>query len=196
MPLLPQAPDAEGRYSQARERPSQLHADRGSALLTQSIVAGLFVAAFLVVAVYRQSRERRVSPVGMWISPAILLLLTAAVVALDRLASPLTMTVVALAVVAGVPLGIAQGSHCSIEIDRAARRIVYKSNPAAIAIFLAALGFRFGVKMATGALASPHPLTGLPALASTAALALAVGMVIGVRIHLQRCYRAAILPAA
>ena len=162
----------------------------------QGIIAGLAVAAFLVVAAYRQTRERRVSPVGMWIAPVIFLILTATILAIDHLSSPIAVITVALAVLVGIPIGLAQGSHCAVEVDRAARRIAYKANPIAVAILLAALGFRFGVKMATGSLASPHPLTGSAALLSTVALGLAVGMVIGLRVHLQRQYSAAAQPSA
>ncbi|TAM78079.1 DUF1453 family protein [bacterium] len=196
-PLLPTSLlRGRARFARPRRVRTTPTRTRGSGSVAQGIIAGLVVAAFLVVAAYRQSRERRVSPVGMWITPAIFLILTAAILAVDHLSSPLAVAAVVLAVALGIPVGIAQGSHCTVEVDRSARRITYKANPIAIAILLAALGFRFGVKMATGSLASPHPLTASAALASTLALGLAVGMVIGLRIHLQRQYSTAALPSA
>ncbi|HVA38851.1 MAG TPA: hypothetical protein VNJ51_14695 [Candidatus Dormibacteraeota bacterium] len=159
--------------------------------MTQAIVVGLLFAAFLVLAVYRQTRERRTSLLGMWSAPAVFVVLAALVAAEDHLTTPLAIAVLLAAALVGIPLGLYQGVHCTVQVDRAARRITYKANPIGVAIILAALGFRFGIKMATGSLASPHPLSGTAALMSTVALALAVGMVIGLRIHMQRCYNAA-----
>ncbi|MDE2572041.1 MAG: DUF1453 family protein [bacterium] len=154
--------------------------------MPHGLIAGLVVAAFLVYAVYRQTRERHVSPAGMWIAPVMFGILTALLVYVDHLLTPLAGGAVVLAVLVGLPVGWYQGAHCSVEVDRAAKRIAYRANPIGIAIILAALGFRFGIKMATGSLASAEPLTGTAALLSTVALGLAVGMVFGLRIYLQR----------
>jgi len=164
--------------------------------VSQEIVAGLIVATFLVFAVYRQTRERKVTPWGMWIAPIIFTALAALIIAIDHLTSPLALAVVIAAAAVGIPLGWYQGTHCSVEVDRARRQIVYKANPIGVAVLLGALGFRFGIKLATGSLMTSHALSEAQELISTAALSLAIGMVIGLRIYLHRRYNEEPLPVA
>lgn len=105
----------------------------------------------VVVLAVRMMRPQRISVTRMWVSPIILCALTAWVIyANDQLypAPPLEIAVALFAgAVAGLPFGILRGMHTEVTRTDKPGVMHLGSSWATIAIFAAAFGLRYGVRM-------------------------------------------------
>ncbi len=164
--------------------------DRGTSLVV------VFAIIILVVGIrmWRATREQRFGIGTMWVTPAIFLLIALIIMFVDRLTSPLDIVLAFLALVVGAGIGLYQGTHTSVRIDRASRAMFVKMSPFGAAIFVAVLAGRIGIRAAFGMPApgapgvQPLPTGGVVNLVSMMLLFLAVGTVAGLRIYLNRVY--------
>jgi hypothetical protein len=170
--------------------------------VNQTVLIVVIVVAVVLVGfrIYRLTGERRWSVSRMWIAPAILLILAAVVAAIDVRATPFVIVGAVVGLAAGVAIGLYQGTHTTVRVDKAIRSLYVKVSPIGMLIFVGVLALRLGLRYITGSFApaatathSPAlpTLTPLAAIAGSALLALAVGMVLGLRVYMQRRYNAA-----
>ena len=163
--------------------------------LIVSLVTIALVLIIVAVRVRRMMREVRWNPVAMWIVPVIFALLTGAIAVIDRVTGAVGIAAITVALIAGGGLGWLQGMHTAVRVDKANRAMYVKLSPVGIAIFIAVIVLRIGVRGFAGGFASPAASPGtmqagsdLVAIVSVALLALITGMSIGVRAYLQREY--------
>ena len=159
------------------------------------LITIVLIVVILGIRVIRMSREQRFGPKTMWIVPIIFALITAGVIAVDRLTSPLDIALMLPALAAGFGIGWYQGTHT----DHSAHAMFVKISPLGSLIWIAVIALRVGVRYLTGGMTpaaasgDPHAAvaaatTGTAALISTLLLVLALGVVVGLRAYLQRLY--------
>lgn len=170
--------------------------------MNQTVLIVVIVIAVVIVGfrIYRLTGERRWLVGRMWIAPAILLVLVAVVVATDVRATPFVIVGAVLGLAAGVAIGLYQGTHTTVRVDKTTRSLYVKVSPIGMLIFFGVLALRLGLRYITGSFAPATSATSAPAIptllplaaiAGGALLALAVGMVLGLRVYMQRRYNAA-----
>jgi hypothetical protein len=158
------------------------------------------------VRIWRSTREQRIVVGRMWIAPIVFAALTVWVAYVDGLVAPLDIALAALAIAVGGAIGMYQGTHTTIRIDRAAGAIYVKVKPIGIALFVAVIIARFVVRLSTGypsvqsgSLApggmSLPPRGDLVSLISLLLLGIALGGVVGLRLYLFRKYHEPVAPA-
>ena len=163
----------------------------------QTIVGIVVILAIIAFRVYRQTKEQRWAIGRIWLMPGIFVALTVVIVAFDT-----TQQVFApLAAVAGLGLGIAiglyQGNHTTLRIDKPSGSVFVRVTPIGSAIFLAVLALRIGLRFALfgGIPASGNgnvpTLPPAEVLLGSGLLALAVGTIVGLRMYVKRAYDAA-----
>ncbi len=162
---------------------------------TTIIIVGAVVLFAVVLRVVRMTREQRMNIVGMWIVPAVFAILTGIIMVVDGTTSPLDVAIAVGALVAGAALGLYQGTHTTVRVDRATRSVYVKVSPIGIGIFVAVLFLRFAIRgfYGTSGATIAHPgalptTAGTFSLVSVALLAFVIGMVLGLRIYLARAY--------
>ncbi|MBV8223288.1 MAG: DUF1453 family protein [Candidatus Eremiobacteraeota bacterium] len=170
--------------------------------MTQQQIVTLVTFALIIVLIgvriVRMSREQRFRPSTMWVLPAIFALITAGVIAIDGLTSPLDIAIMLVALAVGLGIGLYQGTHTTVRVDHTTHAMYVKISPWGSLIWVAVLALRVGVRYFAGgfapasgtdpqaaAIAAAHSPAGL---ISTALLVLAVGVIFGLRVHLQRVY--------
>ncbi len=152
--------------------------------------------------IWRATREQRMKVGSMWIAPAIFVALTVWVLVVDGFTTPLDVALAVVVLVVGGAVGWYQGTHTTIRIDRAARVMYTKAKPIGAAIFIAVIAARLLIRgssifpaIQNGSLAAgtvPVPPKGdLASLISALLLALALGVILGVRVYLFRKYQLA-----
>jgi hypothetical protein len=105
----------------------------------------------VVVLAIRLIRPQRISVTRMWITPILLCVLTGWVIYANDLLNPAPPLEIAVGLlvgaVAGIPFGILRGMHTEVRpTDR--RGVMYLgSSWVTLAIFAAAFGLRYGVRM-------------------------------------------------
>jgi len=172
--------------------------------MNQTVTYVVIVAIILIlmgVRVYRMTRERRWSVTQMWFAPAILLVITAILVFFDARTSTLLAALLApVGLAAGIAIGLYQGTHTTVRVDRANQSLFVKTSPIGTLIFVGVLALRFVVRFASGGMAAVQAaqsqpgvvaLPPLAAISGSVLLALAAGSVLGLRIYLQRIYNQA-----
>ena len=168
------------------------------AQLVPLITIGLIIV-ILAIRIIRMSREQRFGPTTMWIAPIIFALITAGVIAVDRLTSPLDIALMLLALAAGFGIGWYQGTHTTVRVDHSAHAMFVKISPLGSLIWIAVIALRVGVRYVTGGMTpaaasgDPHVAvaaasSGPATLVSTLLLVLALGVIVGLRAYLQRVY--------
>ena len=150
--------------------------------------------------IYRQSREQRWSLGGMWVMPIIFILLTVVAVAADTITgSPLAPLAAVVGLAIGFGIGMYQGNHTTLRIDKPGKAVFVKVKPIGTAIFIGVLALRLGIRWIAGGMPGQGPVgpNGVPvitpaeALIGSGLLALAVGSIIGLRWFVKRAYDAA-----
>ena len=139
------------------------------------IVVVAVIVAMIGYRIYRQTREQRWSVTRMWFAPAAFLALTALIVAADSQASRLAPALAVAGLVLGVGVGLYQGTHTTVRVDKAAQSLFVKTSP---------------IPQTPGGppFATVSPVT---AMTGSALLVLAAGAVLGLRIYMQRRYNEA-----
>jgi hypothetical protein len=171
--------------------------------MSQIEITVLF-AALIVVALglrsVRASREQRIKMSSIWVAPAIFLLLTVLVIYVDRFTTPLDIVLVAASVIVGGAIGMYQGNHTTVRIDRQARVLYVKARPIGIAIFVVVIALRLFIRLpaalsaAQSASLGPNGLPLPPkgdvlSLVSVLLLGIALGLVAGLRVYLLRKFQ-------
>ena len=151
------------------------------------IALSIAIAVFVVV---RQLSERRVRVRSIWLLPAIMVLLSAELVAADGLTTPSDVALLIAIMAAGAGIGWYQGTHTTVRVDRAAGSMFVKASPLGAIIWAVVIVFRMVVRLAAGGnSASPGG-----AFLTAALLALAIGVIAGQRAYLYRAYQTAPQP--
>jgi predicted secreted protein len=169
-------------------------------------IFALFIVLIIGLRIWRASREQRIKLATMWVAPALFFLLTAWIVDVDGLTQPLNITLIALAVVLGGAIGMYQGNHTTVRIDRQAKVLYVKARPLGIAIFVAVIALRLFIRLPAAFSAAQNgslgsgavplaPKGDLLSLVSVLLLALALGGVAGLRLYLLRKFQAPDAPA-
>lgn len=153
----------------------------------------------LAFRVYRQSREQRWQIGRMWVLPMVFFIITFIVVALDTTQTVLAPVAAIVGLAAGVGIGLYQGNHTTLRMDKTNKAVYIRVTPLGSAIFVAVLALRIGLRIATMGSLSPQQLQSgamplvFPGVAAIGGglLALAAGSIIGLRWYVQRRYDAA-----
>lgn len=165
--------------------------------MTPTVIVFAVVIVLIAFRVYRQTREQRWSLVAMWVPAVIVLALSIVVVTIDARASALAPLAAIAGLAVGAAIGLYQGTHTTVRVEKNTRSLYVKISPIGTLIFVGVLALRFALRFATGGFAapqSPHAGASIPALSpiaaitSSALLALAAGMVIGLRLYMLRRY--------
>ncbi len=166
---------------------------------TTLVIVIVLIVAIIGFRIYRSVREQRWSITKMWIVPIIFVCLLGVIVGIDVPTSIWVVPAAIAGLAAGLGVGLYQGTHTTVRADHAAGNVYIKISPIGNIIFLGVLALRIGLRFivappsaaaghagAAGALALSPEAT----IISGALLALAVGMLIGLRIYVQRIYNA------
>lgn len=108
-----------------------------------------FVIAILIILL--QLRERRVRIWTIWIVPALLLLVTAAVTVPELGRGPVNLLIIAVGFAIGCAVGLFIGSRMEVRLDDKGR-IVLKGSVIAVLVWIAVLGLKLFGKGAIGSL--------------------------------------------
>ena len=162
----------------------------------------VIVAIMLVIGlrIWRATREQRIKVGSMWIAPAIFLALTIWALVFDGFTTPVDVALALGLLVVGGAIGWYQGTHTTVRIDRAAHVMYTKAKPIGAAIFVAVIGARLLIRgtsilpaIQNGSVAAgtvPMPPKGdLASQLSALLLALALGVILGLRVYLLRKYQ-------
>ena len=157
------------------------------------LVTFAVILVVVIIRVRRMTREQRFGIYTMWIVPLIFAGLTGFIMTVDHVTAPLQLGLSLVALAAGAGLGIYQGTHTTVRVDRAARAMFVKVSPVGIAIFIGVLLLRIAIRTIYGGAmpptASANPVSGGALnLISVALLVFVVGMVVGLRIYLARAW--------
>jgi Protein of unknown function (DUF1453) len=161
---------------------------------TQTIITIVVIAAVLAFRVYRQTREQRWPIDKMWISPLIFLAITLVFVAIDTQQYWLAPAAGIVGLAAGVGVGLYQGNHTTLRLDKPNKAVFIKVNPIGSLIFIAILLLRFGLRfsemsgmtqaqLSSGVLPVVSPAE---VLLGSGLLALAAGSILGLRLYVKR----------
>jgi hypothetical protein len=169
-------------------------------LTPQQLTPIILVAVIIVVVglrIWRSTREQRFQTGTMWVVPGIFAAFTLGFIVIERYTSPLDIAFVVLALAVGVAIGLYQGTHTTVRVDHAAHAMFVKISPLGSLIFIGVLVLRIAVRYATGGIAAATAATADPGalivhttagLISLLLLVLAVGIIVGLRVYLQRVY--------
>ncbi|HXW51583.1 MAG TPA: hypothetical protein VEJ41_06290 [Candidatus Acidoferrales bacterium] len=166
---------------------------------TTVIIAAVIVLA-IVLRVWRATREQRINLSSIWVAPIIFLLLTGWVLWVDGLFKPADILLAALAVAVGGAIGMYQGTHTTVRVDRQARAMYVKAKPIGALIFVVVIALRLVIRLPQafsaaqstslthGSMPLP-PQGGLLSIISAMLLAVALGLVVGLRLYLLRKFQ-------
>jgi len=169
---------------------------------TQTIVLILVIAVVIGIRIYRQTREQRWKMGSLWVVPGIFLALTIVIIGVDTTQAILAPVAGVVGLVAGFAIGLYQGNHTSLRVDKPNQVVYIKVTPIGTLIFMGIIVLRIGFRFATaGSLNQPDLSSGaIPSIPpfeviiSSLLLALAAGTIIGLRWYVKKAYDAA--PAA
>lgn len=166
----------------------------------QSLIVIGAIILLLGFRIYRSTREQRWTIGGMWVLPIIFLLLAIIVVVGDTMTgsrvAPLA-AVIGLGI--GFGIGLYQGNHTALRIDKPSKVVFIRQKPIGIAIFIGVLALRFAIRWIVGG-APGQPAVGangvpvvtpVEAIIGSGLLAVAVGSIVGLRWYVKQAYDAA-----
>ena len=166
----------------------------------QTIVIIGVVVLLLAYRIYSQTREQRWAVGGMWVVPIIFALVTILAVTGDTISgSPLAPLAAVVGLAIGFGIGMYQGNHTTLRVDKPGKAVFVKVHPIGIAIFMGVLLLRIGIRWVVVGAPGQGPVgaNGLPVITPAEALigsglfALALGLIVGVRWYVKRAYDAA-----
>jgi hypothetical protein len=165
---------------------------------TQTIITVLVICAILAFRIYRQTREQLWKIGTMWAVPAVFLLVTIVIVSLDTMQNHLAPLAALFGVAAGVGLGLYQGNHTTLRLDKPNKAVYIRVAPIGSLIFILIIVARIALRFAAISSETPQALASgavptvspAAALIGSALLALAAGTVAGLRLYVQRQYDA------
>ncbi|HEY7993987.1 MAG TPA: hypothetical protein VID24_07255 [Candidatus Eremiobacteraceae bacterium] len=147
--------------------------------------------------IYRQTREQRWPLGSMWVMPIIFILIVIIAVAGDTISgSPLAPLAAIVGLAIGFGVGMYQGNHTTLRIDKPGKAVFVKVKPIGTAIFIGVLALRIGIRWVIGGAPGQAAVgaNGLPvitpaeAIIGSGLLAVAVGSIIGLRWYVKRAY--------
>jgi hypothetical protein len=168
----------------------------------QQLTPIVFVVAILLVIgirIWRASKEQRFAPGSMWLIPGIFAAYVVWLIFAEGYIDPLDIGLMVIALAIGIAIGMYQGTHTTIRVDHTAHAMFVKISPLGSMIFIGVVVLRIAVRyftlgpaMAAGT-SAPGTLTAhTPAnLISILLLVLALGVIAGLRVYLQRFYNRA-----
>jgi hypothetical protein len=153
----------------------------------------------LAFRVYRQTREQRWGIANMWIVPLIFLAVTIVVVALDTMQYRLAPVAAVLGLAAGFGVGLYQGNHTTLRVDKPNKAVFIKVNPIGALIFVGILLLRFSLRFSEMSGMTPQQLSSgavpvvppAEVLLGSGLLALAAGSIFGLRWYVKTRFDAA-----
>jgi hypothetical protein len=169
----------------------------------QQLTPIIVVAAIVLVVgirIWRSTREQRFRPDGMWVVPALFTAYVIWVIVAEGYTSPLDIVFMLVALALGGAIGMYQGTHTTVRVDHSAHAMFVKISPLGSLIFIGVLVLRIAVRYVTGGFALATAANGPPGMAtvhttsglvSLLLLVLAVGVIAGLRVYLQRVYNRA-----
>jgi hypothetical protein len=166
----------------------------------QTVVIIGVVVLLLAFRIYRQMREQRWALGSMWVMPIIVALVVILVVAGDTISgSPLAPLAAVVGLAIGFGVGMYQGNHTTLRVDKPGKAVFVKVHPIGIALVTGVLLLRFGIRWVVGGVTGQGAVgpNGLPvitpaeALIGSGLLAVALGSLIGIRWYVKRAYDAA-----
>jgi hypothetical protein len=166
---------------------------------TQTIITIIVIAAILAFRVYRQTREQRWLIAKMWTVPLIFLAITLVIVGFDTTQYSLAPVAAVLGLAAGVGVGLYQGNHTTLRIDKPNKAVFIRVNPIGALIFVVILLLRFSLRFSEMSGMSPAQLSSgaMPVvppaevLLGSGLLALAAGSIFGLRWYVKGRFEAA-----
>lgn len=169
----------------------------------QTVVIIAVVVVLLAYRVYRQTREQRWPMNKLWTSTIVFAIITVFLVYTDTAFGSKLAPLAAVAGAAiGVGIGLYQGNHTTLRVDKQGGAVFIKVTPIGAAIFIGILALRIGLRYLAGGMSGQPDVTsgGMPvvppleALLGSGLLALALGSIAGLRWYVKRAYDA--VPAA
>jgi hypothetical protein len=139
---------------------------------------GMIITVVIVVAVLvlRNRRPRKLRIEALWIRPVLFFVAIAlALAAAPPPLAPLSVALMALAVVIGAGLGWQRGRFMRIDVHPETHDLTSTASPVGMIFIVAILALRIGMR---GLVMQSHAFFGLPATAITDALILLVGAMI------------------
>lgn len=145
-------------------------------------------------------REQRWAIGGMWVMPIIIGLIVILAVAGDTISgSPLAPLAAIVGLAIGVFVGMYQGNHTTLRVDKPGKAVFVKVHPIGVALLTGVFLLRVGIRWVIGGAPGQGPVgaNGLPVITPAEALigsglfALALGSIIGIRWYVKRAYDAA-----
>ncbi len=112
-------------------------------------LAPLLVIVLLGIRMNRSMKGRPVKPSSLWIRPAILAALMAAMLAMTPLPNSFGLAVLALAVAVGVGVGYLLARHQAFSLDPATGIIMSKPSPFGVILFVLLFAARYIFRMMT-----------------------------------------------
>jgi hypothetical protein len=162
---------------------------------TQTIVLILVIAIVIGFRIYRQSREQQWKMGSLWVLPVIFLALTVVIIAMDTTQAIVAPVAGVIGLIAGFAIGLYQGNHTTLRIDKPNSVVYIKVTPIGTAIFMVIIVLRIGFRFAT---VGQQSLTSgtipvippFEVLISSLLLALAAGTIVGLRWYVKQRYDA------
>jgi len=160
------------------------------------VVIGVFVL-LIGFRIYRQTREQIWPLRRYWLSPVIYGLILALAVLPDSISgSPLSPLAAIVGLAIGFGVGMYQGNHTTLRIDKPGNAVFVKAKPIGTVIVVGVLALRIGLRWVIGGAPGQGPVgaNGLPvitpaeAIIGSGLLAIAVGLIIGLRWYVKRAY--------
>jgi len=164
-----------------------------------AIIVGILILA-VGFRIYRLNREQRWTLGGMWVVPIIFILIAVLATLGDTISgSPFAPLAAAMGLGIGFGIGLYQGNHTTLRVDKPGKAVFVKVTPIGNAIFIAVLALRIAIRWVIGGAPGQGAVgsNGLPvitpaeALIGSALLALAVGSLLGLRWYVKQAYDAA-----
>lgn len=167
----------------------------------QTIVILAIVVLLLVYRIWRQTREQRWAMNQLWTSTIVFGIIAAFLVYTDTAFGSIFAPFAAVAGAAvGFGIGMYQGNHTKVRVDRPGKAVFITVTPIGVAIFMGVLVLRIGLRyVLTGggqtATANGMPvLSPIEAIVGSGLIAVALGSIAGLRYYVKRVFDAAPTP--
>jgi uncharacterized membrane protein len=166
----------------------------------QTIVIVAIVALLLAYRVWRQTREQRWPMKTLWTSTIIFAIITVFLVYTDTAFGSVYAPFAAIAGAAvGFGIGMYQGNHTTLRVDKPGNAVFIKVTPVGVAIFIGVLVLRIGLRYVLGGGSAQTAVAqnGFPivppleAIVGSGLLAVALGSIAGLRVYVKRAFDAA-----
>jgi hypothetical protein len=114
----------------------------------------LFPLVFIALAIFRNSRERKLVVERLWLMPTVILAMTGLAFSQQAMPTIIGIAMDAAALLIGAALGFWRGRLTNITVDPATHVLTSKASPAGMIFILAIFALRLGLRAYAGASAS------------------------------------------